>query len=102
MFALVAVLVMQVQPSALTKRVFHDHIPHKITLEMSAAIFAVLQAGHFLYENNMLKYDPRKTDWRRVVAAVVPSDLDTLVADQSGIAEVILGRVCCYGLTEAA
>jgi len=81
---------LQLPPVPITKD-FFTRIP-EINLNVSSRMATALQNAEFLDENNYLRMNPRRSEWRDVLTAVLsPEELneDTLQADLSAISEVM-------------
>jgi len=71
---------------------FHRRIGGAMTAELSTKIYGGLKSNGFLDEDNLLKEDPRRSEWRESVKESLGLDTlrrikDNLVGDKSAISE---------------
>lgn len=78
-------------PLQVTTSFFHDHANH-LTLKDSEVVVAALSKAGYLNSESYIIEDPRQSDWRDVVRLAIPHivpSYDSLVADSSGISELL-------------
>ena len=54
----------------------------------------------FSFSNGMLADDPRRTGWRTVLLPHIPSSIDSLVADESPVSEVLNAAYAMHEFTD--
>lgn len=69
--------------------------------EMALAVVQALRSGGILDHDGFLLNDPRQSDWREVLRPVVPSSVDSLVADASALSEVMNTAWAMHEFTDA-
>jgi len=82
---------MIIQPAKLTPSFFYSHGQH-LSLEDSTRLVSALQNEKLIDSEGLLVQDPRQSGWRKVAAKALPHlvpNVDSLVADQSGISELM-------------
>ena len=80
-----------VQPLPLEPNFFNAHSSH-LSLEDSAKLVAALRDAEFINQDGLLVEDPRQSEWRAVARKALPHiipEVDSLVADLSGISELL-------------
>ena len=76
------------KPLKLTPSFFHDHGAH-LSPSDSASLVEALRGAGLLGKDGFLSEDPRSSAWRDVTAKVLPATKDSLVADASGVSELL-------------
>jgi hypothetical protein len=76
------------KPLKLTPSFFHDHGAH-LSLSDSASLVEALSKAGLVGKDGFLSADPRSSTWRDVAAKVLPATKDSLVADASGVSELL-------------
>jgi len=70
--------------------------------EMAANVVEALRKGGIIdRDTGLLLDDPRKSEWRRHLHSIVPSEVDTLQADESAISEVMNTAWAMHEFTDA-
>lgn len=86
----------RVPPLAITNNFFASRIP-EITMDQSKRMVEALRKAGFLDSNGYLQDDPRQSHWRETLKPIIDQSVDSLVADQSPISEVMNAA---YGMHE--
>ena len=71
------------------------------TRALAAAAAKALEDGGFLDGEKRLTEDPRRSQWRAALRPVVPRDVDSFVADESPVSEVLNAAWAAHEFTDA-
>lgn len=78
------------QPVPINSTFFSQHIPGRISVSLSEKIAKALKERGFIDPaTGLLLEDPRASEWRAPLYSLLGSDVDSLVADQSAISELM-------------
>lgn len=86
----------RVPPLAISNHFFASRIP-EISLDQSKRMVEAFQNAGLLDSDGYLVDDPRRSPWREALNSIVDQEVDSLVADQSPISEVLNAA---YGMHE--